>query len=199
MPKRIRREPIYIAPDIIGSIQDDGSYLVIDEREHTRLDPTNVFDKIIIYERQNKGWFLEPTLNMVLYKPEHKGFLVLMSCLSYIEATQQYIEGRTSIDGSRLTFIRGINRIYPGKYSNDNIGRLYQQARCGIFHNGMTRGQIIISTDFADSITFTEEDIKINPKKFIKDLIYDFNNFIHILKTNEFARDNFNRMFSNIN
>lgn len=199
MPKRIRRESIYIAPNIIGSIQDDGTYLVIDERENTQLDPTDVFDKITIYERQTKGWFLEPTLRMVRYKPQHKGFLVLMSCLSYIEATQQYIEGQGSIGGSKETFIRGTNRIYPEQFSDDNIKRLYQQARCGIFHDGMSRGQIIISKDFDESISFTQDDIKINTKKFLKDIIDDFNNFINLLKVDELARNNFDRMFSNIN
>ena len=199
MPKRIRREPIYIAPNIMGSIQDDGTYLVIDERENTRLDPTDVFDKIIIYERQTKGWFLEPTLRMVRYKPQNKGFLVLMSCLSYVEATQQYIEGEESNNRSKQTFVRGVHRLYPDQFSNQEIESLYNQGRCGIFHEGMTRGQIIINSDFEDSITFTAQDIKINPKKFLKDLIDDFNKFIIVLKNNEEARNKFDRLFSNIN
>ncbi len=199
MPKRIRREPIYIAPDILGSIQDDGSYLVFDEKNVETLNPGNVFDKIKIYERQVKGWFLEPALKMVRYKPKHKGFLVLMTCLSYIEGVEQYRDGAESTGGSKATFRRGVKRLYPHFNDDNQIDNLYSQGRCGLFHDGMVRGQIIIDSSFPDSIKFeTNNDIKINPKKLLNDIVSDFSDYINSLITNEDAREKFNRMFTNI-
>lgn len=198
MPKRIRREPIYIAPNIIGSIQDNGEYLVFDEKEISELDPTNILDKIKIYERQVKGWFLEPTLRMVKYKPENKGFLVLMSCLSYFEGVEQYRTGISSQGNSQRTFINAMNRLYPGQFSENQIRRLYNQARCGLFHDGMTKGQIIINRTYDNSIEITNNDIKINPQKLLQDIINDFNDFIELLKIDLEAQQKFNQMFSNI-
>jgi len=199
MPKRIRREPIYIAPKILGSILEGGNYYVIDELNREELNPENVFDKIKIYERQVKGWFLEPALKMANYKPANKGFLVLMTCLSYIEGVEQYKMGSTSNNSSKRTFRSGLRRLYPQLGSDEQIDRLYNQGRCGLFHDGMVKGQIIIDYNFQDSIKFEDNnDIKINPKKLINDIATDFNNYIETLKIDIISRDKFDRMFSNV-
>lgn len=198
MAKRIRTEPIEIAPNIIGAIQDNGNYFVFDKENNILLNPLNIDDKIKIYERQVKGWFLEPTLKMVNYKPESKGFLVLMSCLSYFEGVQQYRRGSSSNNSSKRTFIDAINSIYPNSFNDEQIGRLYDQARSGLFHDGMVRGQIIINSSYQNSIEFTDHDILINPKKLIKDILEDFNNYLQTLRENGEARDRFNSLFSNI-
>ncbi len=198
MPKRIRTEPIEIAPNIIGSIQEDGNYFVFDKQNNVPLNPLNLDDKIKIYERQVKGWFLEPTLKMVKYKPQHKGFLVLMSCISYFEGVEQYKTGVSSNGNSRTTFINAINRLYPNRFTNQDIGRLYSQARCGLFHDGMVKGQIIISNSYAETINITHNDIFINPKKLLKDISDDFENYLETLRNNDEAREKFDNMFSNI-
>lgn len=133
MAKKIRTETIEIAPNIIGNIKDDGTYFVFDKVNNILLNPENIDDKIIIYERQVKGWFLQPTLKMVKYKPEHKGFLVLMSCISYFEGVEQYKTGITSNGNSKRAFINAIRKLYPNKFDEYQITRLYNQARCGLF------------------------------------------------------------------
>jgi len=65
MSKKLRREPIFIAPQIFGYLEDDGTPLVLDERSGKELDLTNVEDKVIIYERQlcfTKPFRVMPTL-----------------------------------------------------------------------------------------------------------------------------------------
>ena len=57
MTKKLRSYWLRIAPDIIGRIYR-GRTTVIDERNNETLDPYNVDDKIKIYERQVKEWFL---------------------------------------------------------------------------------------------------------------------------------------------
>ena len=199
MAKKIRTETIEIAPNIIGNIKDDGTYFVFDKVNNILLNPENIDDKIIIYERQVKGWFLQPTLKMVKYKPEHKGFLVLMSCISYFEGVEQYKTGITSNGNSKRAFINAIRKLYPNKFDYFQITRLYNQARCGLFHDGMVKGQIIISNSYEDSINITHNDIFINPKKLLNDIIDDFENYLTNLRNDNEARRKFDLMFSNTN
>ncbi|MPM84312.1 hypothetical protein SDC9_131383 [bioreactor metagenome] len=135
---------------------------------------------------------------MVKYKPEHKGFIVLMSCISYFEGVEQYKIGISSNRNSRRTFINAINRVYPNKFTNQEIGRLYSQARCGLFHDGMVKGQIIIRNSYEETIKITNNDIFINPKKLLKDICVDFENYLETLRNDHEAREKFDKMFSNI-
>mgnify|MGYP003645312307 CR=1 FL=1 len=168
MPKRLRREPIYIAPQIIGKINEDGNPWVFDEITMEELNPNKPLDKIKIYERQVKGWFLEPAFKMARYRSENKGFIVLMICLSYIEGVEEYKTGQSSRNRSGEFFRNGLHRIFSGLFTDDQLNRLYREARCGIFHNGMVRGQIIINNQFENSLSFPDaETIKISPSKFL--------------------------------
>ena len=60
MPKRIMPDhPIYVAPRMLGKYVK-GSPIVLDERNGNTIDPDQLHGKIIIYQRQVEGWFLEP-------------------------------------------------------------------------------------------------------------------------------------------
>lgn len=197
MPKRIRQnEDLYIAPDIWGMYRD-GEYYTIDERNNDRrLDPNNIDDKINIYERQVKDWFLNRASELV--SGQHNGFIVLMICMSYLEGVEQYIQGQSSNRNSNRMFRQSLERIYPNQFDEAELRRLYDQSRVGLFHDGMVREDIIISDSFPASIEFTNQDIKINPQRLLIDIKEDFKNYILRLKDihNEESRDNFNRMFS---
>lgn len=200
MPKRIRREyPIYIAPDISGFYDNAGNAKAFDERTKTELNPNNIDDKIYIYERQVKNWFLEKATRLV--KGKNNGFLVLMICLSYLEGVEQYIKGQPSNGRSPEFFKSSMHRIYAGKFSDVELNSFYSEARCGLFHNGMVRGKILISLEYDNSVSIPDnETIQINQKKFLIDLKKDFKDYISSLrdKSNIELRENFNRMFSNI-
>lgn len=197
MSKKIRKEPINIAPEIIGWLDENNNPKIIDKRSGKFLDPTNVDDKIIVYERQVKDWFLLPATNLVLYKNRNKGFIVLMICLSYLEGIEQYRKGENSNNKSCTFFVASMNRIYPNKYQNYQLEDFYVDARCGLFHNGMVKGRIIISYSFSESLKFDGGDIMVNPKKLLIDLKADFQNYIQELKSNQESQIKFNRMFSN--
>jgi len=198
MSKKLRKKPIYIAPDIFGWIDDNYTPHVFDEDNNDELDPNNPMDKITIYERQVVGWFLEPAFALANYKNKNKGFIVLMICLSYLEGVEQYRRGQNSNNNSRNFFISSMNRIYPNKYSNNDLRSFYSEARCGLFHNGMVRGRIIINNSFREPIEFLNNDIKVSPKKFLNDIIKDFEDYIIELRNNRQARDLFDQMYSNI-
>ena len=202
MAKRLRQNrPIYIAPDILGFLDKNYNHFVIDEKNgNVRLDPNNIDDKITIYERQVMDWFINPANNLVRYRNKNKGFIVLMICLSYIEGVEQYRKGRRSNGQSRGFFIDSIERIYPNTYNRQDIGDLYSEARCGLFHNGMVQGRIIINNSFHNSLTFNNGDIEISPSKYLRDIRNDFHIYIQELRNinNTQLRNNFDNMFSNL-
>jgi len=196
MPKRIRQdEDIYIAPDILGKY-DNGRYYAIDEKKNNmELDPNNIDHKIIIYERQVKGWFLDRATRLV--NGEYNGFIVLMICMSYLEGVEQYRQGSSSNGDSNNTFRRALHRIYPNQYDDNDLRTLYRESRVGLFHDGMVRGQVIINNSFPASIAFENNNIKISPKKLLDDIKRDFKEYIKDLKNpnNNDLRNNFDTMF----
>lgn len=198
MPKRLGIEPIYIAPGIIGCIDDRGIPRVHDEITNTNLNPQNDFDKIVIYERQVKGWFLDEADKLIRYRNKNKGFIVFMICLSYFEGVEEYKTGQLSKGRSKEFFRKSVERVYPGQFLQDQLDELYGEGRCGLFHNGMVRGQIVINNSFPDSIEFDNQRIKINPKKLLSDIKSDFDNFINLLRQNKNARNTFSKLYTNL-
>lgn len=194
MPKRIRNnENVYIASDILG-IYEDGQYVAQDEKNNVTLNPNNINDKIKIYERQVKEWFINRAVSLT---SEKNDFIILMICMSYFEGVEEYKTGGSSNGRSRQFLINSLHRIYANQFDDESYDRLYSQSRCGLFHNGMTRGDIIIDRSFVASLEFTEENIKINPKKLLLDIKDDFKKYIQDLQNenNTELRDNFNRMY----
>jgi len=196
MPKRIRDNSIYLAPQIRGYL-DNGIPEVFDEKTNERFDPNNIDGKIKIYERQVKEWFLNRGSKLLIGK--NNGFIVLMIGTSYIEGVQQYRNGESSSGRSKRFFKQGLTRIFNLEVNEGRLDDFYQQVRCGLFHNGMSGDQVIISKDFQIPIDFPDiGTIKINPKTFLEEIQKDFSRYITMLKNedNIVERDNFNRMFS---
>lgn len=200
MPKRIRRNyEIYIAPDIIGFYDNNGRAIAIDEKERVNLDPNNIDDKIYIYERQVKKWFLEKANRLV--KGKNNGFIILLICLSYLEGVEQYIRGQSSNRQSKEFFRYSMHRIYPNRFQDNELDNLYSEARCGLFHNGMVSGKILISSTYNNSVNIPDNDtIQINPQLLLNDINQDFKDYLMILKNtqNNNERNRFDNMFSNI-
>lgn len=197
MSKKLRRDqPILIAPDITGWLdKNDGTPMAFDDRTHQPLNPVNIHDKITIYERQVNDWFLNPATNLAKHKNKEKGFIVLMICLSYLEGVEQLRKGRNSRGNSEVFFIDALHRLYPNKFQDHQLSSFYSDARCGLFHDGMVRGNILISNAFLESLEMDGSDIKVNPKKLLEDIKLDFQNYIHELKTSQSIRLSFDSLY----
>jgi hypothetical protein len=195
MPKQIRQdEDINIAPDILG-IYRENQYFAYDQKNDILLNPSNIDDKIIIYERQVKEWFL----NRASYylRGNKNGFVVLMICMSYFEGVEDYRNLNENITSSNQLFKQSIKRLYP-EFSNTNITRLYNEARSGLFHLGMVRKRIIINNTHELPIWFeNSNNIKINPKKLLIDIKKDFKKYLKDLRNinNIELRNKFNLKF----
>ena len=125
-----------------------------------------------------------------------------MISISYLEGNQQYREGKISLNDSPNFFKKAIKRIFPEiilNGSNEEIlNIIYNQVRCGLFHDGMTRPSITINGEHENSISFSNSNIIINPYKFLDKIIRDFENYISELKnpSNKVLRENFRLRFA---
>lgn len=138
--------------------------------------------KIKIYEDRVTGWFL----NIVddLKKDKHAGFSILSIATSYIEGNQQFREGTHSEGNSRNYFIKGMRRIFDIGHLPELILRdYYKQIRCGLFHDGMTKENVVISRSFQNPIEYKNGVILINPHKFLDKVKDDFQQYITDLKS----------------
>lgn len=204
MSKQIdSNKEIYLAPGMVGKYEE-GIPVVIYEKIttiHETLDPDNLDHKIRIYEREVKGWFLEPAKKL---SGNHRnrfdnGLIIIMICMAYMEGVQQYREGKSSQNQSCQFFIDSFKRLYP-ESQNEHITELYKKIRCGLFHNGMVSDGVIFNYDFSQSIKFEADGrkININPKRLLDEVENDFDRYISELKNpdNTSLRENFNRMFT---
>lgn len=199
----VRNQDVYIAPGILGRYENDSPVAIDERNDEIWLDPTNIDDKITIYEREVNEWFLNRASDLLHSNGFENSFIVLMICMSYIEGVEQYKTGVSSKNRSNDCFVDSINRIYPDAYRTQHLKKLYSKIRCGLFHNGMVKGGVIFNHSLPDPIKFSEngENIWINPSLLLQNLKDDFSNYITELRSNNLdestvLRGNFDRMFN---
>lgn len=95
-------------------------------------------------------------------------------CLSYLEGVEQYRNGNSSDQSSKRIFTSALDRIYPNQFRLDDLKRFYEQARCGLFHDGMVRGMILFNKQYEQVLEFEGSDIKVNHIKFLVDIRIGF-------------------------
>ena len=145
------------------------------------LNLNDVQTKIKIYEDRVSGWFLE--IAEKLKSDNEAGFVILSMAIAYIEGNQQFREGKMSENNSKKFFIKGVRRIFDKENVPEDILKdYYKQIRCGLFHDGMTRGNVVISGEFPDPLRYTNGIIKINPHKFLGKIKEDFQRYVSDLE-----------------
>lgn len=198
MPKRLRNEPIYLAPDILAWRDSDHRPRIIDERTERRLDHNSIDDKIFIYERQVREWFIDRANGLIQDKKYN--FVVLMIAVAYIEGIEQYRRGESSERQSKKFFRYGIRRIFGvGESDWWKIDDLYTHLRCGLFHNGMSGDAVVLNRSLGCAIRVSERGtIDINPELFLNKVVDDFASYLEELRdvNNTVVRTNFNMMFN---
>lgn len=201
MPKRLRDEPIYLAPEILAYRGANNAPCVVDERTGRSLDPSSIDDKICIYERQVKEWFLERAKSFLRGRySKYNGFAVMMIATSYIEGVEQYRKGRPSNGESKAFFVAGMKRIFGYSTEDEtNLKNLYTHLRCGLFHNGMSGDAVVLSRKFSAPLTFSNRGtMDINPTRFLNAVCQDFEAYVKQLRNSENIelRIHFGNMFN---
>jgi len=194
--------PIYVAPQMLGEYVE-GSPIVLDERNGKTIDPYQLNGKIIIYQRQVEGWFLDPADRLLEQMDTQASFVVLSICLSYLEAVQQHKEGQASNGKSRDFFLRAFQDVFSSSEMEDEFADLlYIEGRCGLFHDGMTRGKIAYDMELDKAFKVinngSQDTIYFHPKYCLEGVKAHFADYISKLKNEKEVnlRDNFKSMFT---
>jgi hypothetical protein len=163
------------------------------------VDLTKLDDRIKVYEDQITGWFFRPA--KALLKTPHSAFAVLHLLMGYFESHTIYRRGESSKGkGKSQAFFReGFTAVFPKAASSELPGvnleevsqwiadAMYDDARCGLFHEWMTRARIALtekpelmrgSHDRDGRIT----EVTINVDKFLAMIETHFTAYIRRLK-----------------
>jgi hypothetical protein len=126
------------------------------------LEGASIEKKLEVFEAQVKGWLLDhaEALSSSQYSAsQHAGISILALCLVYVESISCFIKGQSSDGKSKIFFKDGLVAIFPentpdlNRYSDD----FYREVRCGLIHQGMTRGKIGISRDASSPIQIDQD------------------------------------------
>jgi hypothetical protein len=108
-----------------------------------KLEGERLEDMIDVFEDQMRGWLIEPANALRYY--QHAGFGILAIVLSYFEPIGQFLEGKADV--SKRQFVVGLKAVFPGidpTIPDTLFHELYDQVRCGIFHQGITKRKVMI-------------------------------------------------------
>lgn len=179
----------------------------------------DVYKKIDVFEDQTRGWLLDHIAFIASDSNpqyEHSGFVVLALCCIYLEMIAACREGVSSRGRSEEFFVKGLKSMFsaPKESVMDMAAkRLYTQVRCGLLHEGATKGGIGITRDAPDHVVIedvmrvsTDEaetrvtGVIIHPFRFAEAVGTHFDRYVTELRAegSESLRKNFERWFDEV-
>jgi hypothetical protein len=146
----------------------------------TRHRASDFEAKVAVYAARVREWFLDVARDQVANGKSAADYVAVSIGLAYIEGVEQYRQGKSSKSRSRKWFKSSAKRIFPA-VPEDAIERLYENARCGLFHCGFTDGRTYLSHDYSQAIALNQDELQINPSLFIKAIDSDFTDYVKAL------------------
>lgn len=142
-------------------------------------------DKIKLFESQVLGWQLSianDIINVHSRANPHAGFAVLSILLNYFEMIGKYLKGYEGIKQSKKHFTIGFLDVFKNiKVSDKVIDVLYEDARCGMYHEALIGNRIILTGAHNTPIFVINKDlpaIAIDPQTLTSTLISHFNGYV---------------------
>jgi hypothetical protein len=142
-------------------------------------------DKVCIFEDRVRGWQLEVGLGCY-HKVRDGGFGALYVTLSYFELIARYRSGSTNTKKAGAKFAAGFKdfAIFTGFASSPAFPKvcelLYEGARCGLYHVGMTKEKVFIGGGRAEMFEFDAGTgrLVIDPGQLIEAMLRHFQAYI---------------------
>jgi len=109
-----------------------------------KLSTGQLADMIDVFEDQMLGWLIDPA--NILRGHQHAGFGILAIVLSYFEPIGQFLDGKAG--DSKHQFVKGLRSVFPDldpDIPQALFNELYDQVRCGMFHQGLTKAKVLIT------------------------------------------------------
>ncbi len=148
-------------------------------RNYTSTDsdlPLNDDQKIVVFIDKVRGWYLQ--IADGLDTAPHAGFGLLLLVTAYYEFIAQCLNGSESNRQSTRFFKQGFVSVY-GKdaFTDAQLGRIYRELRCGLFHAVFPKPTVVISGGFDVAFEFEGKALKINPHKALDDIRRHFSRY----------------------
>ena len=158
-------------------------------------------DKIEVFIARIEGWQLGVAQEMVDKKIAHRELALLHILFSYFEMIGKYQDGYLEERKSRYYFREGVRATFPEVEPEDEkfLENLYTSVRNGLFHAGMPRSNVILSSEAPGSLghKIGTNFLVINPDMLVQDLQMRFSEYASQLrdKTNVELRSKFEARF----
>ncbi len=188
---------------------------------HDKLDAGKLEDKIDVFEDQIHGLLLQHAEALCASGyPDRAsaGYAVLAIVSSYFEAIESYHSGESSDGKSKRFFRSGFLRVFPdlpaalkaqGHSSPAQLAEavadeVYDQLRCGLFHEALVKHRLILREDTAPLGFMIEKakgdvgSIVVDPPKFVSAIREQFRRYMAALRNpaETALRANFEREFN---
>lgn len=113
-----------------------------------KLDNPTMDDLIDVFKDRIFNWLFEPAKKLMGEKHGHFGALTLL--LTYFEVIWAYFSGLDSKENSKRYFKDAFLDVFsPSGHTADLLSRvaeiIYEDGRCGFFHDGMLRSRIFLT------------------------------------------------------
>jgi len=152
-----------------------------DMRDGRRYPDSSYSAKVNVYDDRVRNWFLDLAVRQTAAGSDPGDYVALSIALAYLEGVEQYRRGEGKQTGSTERFKSSARRVFPAALP-DAIDRLWTAVRNGLFHSGFTEGPTLLSHDYDEALTIFGRYLRINPAKFVKAVVQDFNNYIQELR-----------------
>lgn len=153
----------------------------------------NLESSIELFRERVQGWQLdiaadiEGQINLdqdPARTMKHAGYALVWILFSYFEMVGQVITGKRK---SKKAFIAGFEDVYPELLKRDEVKKVYDRVRCGMFHIASTKKGTIIGGSFEKDFAMDPDDnVQMNPHLLVHSIQTHFITFIARLNdTNE--------------
>lgn len=151
--------------------------------------------KVRLFEEQIQGWIINVAKEIKIKKIDHADFALLSILLSYFENIAKYIDGYDGKFDSKKYFAMGVRLVYPRKIQSPTIELLYDQARNGMYHIGLTGTMLVLDCAIASGIIYKNKKFIVCPEKMIEEIQHHFDLYCASLKlpSNRKLRRNFEK------
>lgn len=168
--------------------------------------PKTLEEKIEVLRDRVLGWQLDVAVD-VIERDEHAGFAALHIVTRYFEVIAMYMRGPGKM-GSGKYFAEGARAVFPELEDEDDkpvrwfTGSLYRHLTCGLYHQGITRAEILLSGKIAEAYRFNDlgagkHVIIISPRPLTQHLRTHFERYVEELRDprNTKLRSSFEEMY----
>ncbi|OGG13516.1 hypothetical protein A2773_07135 [Candidatus Gottesmanbacteria bacterium RIFCSPHIGHO2_01_FULL_39_10] len=151
--------------------------------------------KVRLFQEQIQGWTIDVAKDIKQKQIPHADFAILSILLSYFENIAKFMEGYNGKGESKSHFIKGIKYVYPKKFQEKTLELLYDQARNGMYHVGLTGTKVQLDCSIESGLIYKQKGFIACPEKLIYEIQGHFNHYCTRLKNpqNRALRSNFEK------